>query len=62
MLVSVAFAQPHQSPLVCFFLHGSSESNSNSGSGCPSLLFSRSTLLLDVHVLRQQVPWTHPVK
>lgn len=43
MLVSVAFAQPHQSPSVCFFLHGSSESNSNSDSGRPSLLFSRST-------------------
>lgn len=43
MRVSVAFAQPHQSPFVCFFLHGSSESNCNSGSGCPSVLFSRST-------------------
>lgn len=43
MLVSLAFAQPHQSPFVCFFLHGFSESNCNSGSSGPSVLFGRST-------------------
>lgn len=43
MGVSVALSQLHQSTFVFFFLHGSFESNSNSDSGCPSLLSSRST-------------------